>query len=150
MTEATPYEKAMALAALEPPEVRWVHGDDLCDCTFQRIGEWMNPYLGKSMTIRFCCVWEKFREQWPDLFMDMNGYWDENDQEYKEAIEWNAEYEMPRAIWYRQIQALTGKSLPDIRDEYGSQDPPQGVPRPKPQSDPSKVYINLRGYTNGR
>jgi hypothetical protein len=146
--EATPYEKAMALAALEPPEVRWMHGDDLCDCTFQRIGEWANPYIGKTETIRFCCVWQKFKEQWPDLFMEQNGYWDDNEKKYQPVSEWNAEIDMPRDIWYRQLEAITGKPLPQIREEYASQDPPKGITRPQP--DPNKVYINLRGYTNGR
>ena len=29
------------------PGVEWEYHDDLCDCTYQRIGFWTNPYIGE-------------------------------------------------------------------------------------------------------
>ena len=49
------------------PEIRWEHGDDLCDCTFQRIGYWTNPYLGRTLEFRICCSWSKLIELHPEL-----------------------------------------------------------------------------------
>ena len=43
---------AEALAIASIPEIQWKHGDDLCDCTFQRIGFWTNPYLAKTLQVR--------------------------------------------------------------------------------------------------
>ncbi len=119
-----------ALAAAQLPEVRWVHGDDLCDCTFQRIGEWTNPYLARTLRIRLCCVWKVLAEQYPEHVQEIPGFYDENRDEFVTVpMEWNAEdADMPRALWYRQIQAQTGVSLDYIRREYDGQEPPTRVP----------------------
>lgn len=125
------FEAAVAASAFaQLPEIRWVHGDDLCDCTFQRIGEWTNPYLARTLRIRFCCVWERLAEQHPDLFQYIPAFYDENRDEFVTVPqEWNAEdADMPRALWYRQIQALTGESLDAIRARHDGQQPPMRVP----------------------
>ena len=49
------------------PEIDWEHGDDLCDCTFQRIGYWTNPYLARTMEVRLCCIWKILAEQNPEI-----------------------------------------------------------------------------------
>lgn len=109
------------------PEVRWTNQDDLCDCTFQRIGEWTNPYLGSTLRVRFCCVWEEFQRQWPQHFEVIDAGYDHNTGEYvREPMEWNGEADMPRSFWYRQIQKITGQSLDRIRAQYGDQEPPKG------------------------
>lgn len=114
------------------PGVEWVHGDDLCDCTFQRIGEWTNPYLGATQRIRLCCLFAKFAEQWPDLFQQIPAYYDDNSQAFKAGTaDWDGEDDMPRAIWHRQIAQRTGKTLAQIREEYADQEPPKGTPRPQ-------------------
>ena len=110
------------------PEVRWMHGDDLCDCTFQRIGEWTNPYIGQTMRVRFCCVWEKFEELYPDLFETIPAYYDGNrDKLVREPAVWDADHDMPRDIWYRQIQSVTGASLDEIREKFRDKEPPKAV-----------------------
>ena len=101
------------------PEVRWMHGDDLCDCTFQRIGEWTNPYMGRTLRYRFCCIWKSLGEQYPDFVQEIPAYYDENKgRMVSEPAEWNGEHDMPRDIWYRQIQAVTGASLDRIREQF--------------------------------
>ena len=109
------------------PEVRWTNQDDLCDCTFQRIGEWTNPYIGQTMRVRFCCVWEEFERMWPQHFERIDAGYDHNAKSYvHEPMEWNGEDDMPRSIWYRQIQKITGQSLDQVRNQYGTQEPPRG------------------------
>ena len=95
--------EAMALIAAEPA-VHWVHGDDLCDCTFQRIGSFTNPYLGKTLKIRLCCIWEKIYEQFPEFVQRIDGYWDDNTLTYNtEPKEWDAaDWDMPKHLWNRQ------------------------------------------------
>lgn len=115
------------------PEIRWTTGDDLCDCTFQRIGWWTNPYIAKTMEVRLCCAWAKLAEMFPEIgqyireipaFDDING-----SRWQTEPMEWNGEEEMPRSYWYRHIVAKTGKPLADVRQEYGHLNPPAGVPK---------------------
>lgn len=109
------------------PEVEWVHGDDLCDCTFQRIGEWTNPYLAKTLTVRFCCIWEEMLASHPHLVQKTNGYHDPNTSKFvTEPAEWDGDGEMPRALWYRQIQAVTSRPLDEIRKKFAHLDPPKG------------------------
>jgi hypothetical protein len=109
------------------PEIRWTNQDDLCDCTFQRIGEWTNPYLAKTLRIRFCCVWEEFAKMWPDLFESIPAGYDHNTGTYvTEPMEWNGESDMPRALFYRQIQTITDKPLDEIRHKFADREPPKG------------------------
>lgn len=110
------------------PEIRWMHGDDLCDCTFQRIGEWANPYIGRTLRIRFCCVWAEILKDHPQHVQEIPGYWDENAERFDtEPMAWNGEDEMPRGLWHRQIQTVTGLPLEAIRDKFRDHNPPEGA-----------------------
>ena len=112
----------------EVPEISWVHGDDLCDCTFQRIGEISNPYLAHTEQIRYCCLMEELRGMFPHLFRSYEGYTNPNSRELTcDPVEWNGDTDMPPALWHRQIQAITGKPLDEIRMKAGP--PPKGVIR---------------------
>lgn len=96
------------LASILAPvgEVEWKHGDDRCDCTFQRIGYWQNPYLGVAHEIRLCCAWARLRELWPDLFRDYVT---------NEPRDWDGAADMPRALWHRQVAIREGVPLADVR-----------------------------------
>ena len=110
------------------PEIRWMHGDDLCDCTFQRIGEWANPYIARTMRIRFCCVWGELLKDYPQHVQEIPGYFNENTEQIEqEPWAWNGEEEMPRALWYRQIQTVTGLPLDTIRLKFRDINPPAGA-----------------------
>lgn len=131
------------------PEIQWNGGDDLCDCTFQRAGWWTDPYTARTLEIRLCCMWERLNDLFPGLMRLIPGWTDYNNGNrfVSEPMMWNGESDMGRAQWYRQIQTLTGKSLPKIREEFAGQEPPRGIIRPKQpepvrRSEPVKV---LRG-----
>jgi hypothetical protein len=114
------------------PEIRWEHEDDLCDCTFQRIGWWTNPYLGRTLEIRLCCAWAKLAELHPEIreFMrEIPAFDDYNANRWEpEPQPWQSkDSDMPRAIWYRQLVALTGKPITVIRAEYDHLNPPTRV-----------------------
>ena len=127
MTTATLSRQAHAdvLAALSVsnlPDVHWLQGDDLCDCTFQRIGSWTNPYLGKTLRVRLCCIWSELYRQYPQHVQQVDAYYDENRHAWvDEPREWDStDDDMPPALWYRQIAARTGASLSAVRAEYAS------------------------------
>jgi len=117
------------------PEMFWDVQDDACDCTFQRIGMWTNPYLGETLEVRMCCIWEKLYELFPGLARKTPAFFDYNRDEWVSDVrEWDGEAEMPRSIWYRHLAKKEGKPLAQIRDEYGHLNPPPGTPRePEPQ-----------------
>jgi hypothetical protein len=98
----------------------WSVNDDLCDCTYQRIGYWNNPYIGETYEIRLCCVWAEFEKQWPQFFKRVQ----------IEPAEWNGEADMPKSIWHRQLAKLNGVTVTEAR-EMGLE-PPKGSPvKPK-------------------
>ena len=113
------------------PEIRWKHGDDLCDCTFQRIGYWTNPYLAKTLEFRMCCAWKTFGEMFPEIgqfIREIPAFDNYNENRWvSEPMEWNTDYDMPRALWYRQLAVKTGKTLDEIRQEYAHLNPPKAV-----------------------
>lgn len=122
------------------PEVHWLQGDDLCDCTFQRIGDWTNPYLGQTLRVRLCCIWEEIYQQYPQYVERIPAYYDSNRHKWvREPQEWDSdEADMPLPIWYRQIAARTGKTLEQVRREYRGREKerpkrlPRGTKRPQP------------------
>lgn len=125
---------AMALMMLpEPPEVHWLPGDDLCNCTFQRIGDWTNPYLARTLRVRLCCIWGEIYKQYPEYVEVIPAYYDSNRHAWEtEPAPWDSESSaMPLFLWYRQMEAQTGKSLDQIRDEYRGRERerPQAVPK---------------------
>ena len=111
----------VAWAAEELP-LQWLPGDDKCDCTFQRIGEWGNPYIGKSLQIRLCCIWAELAKQFPGFVQEVPVYWDRNRLEPVVGPQpWDSEdADMPLALWFRQLAQQTGRPLDEIRAEYGS------------------------------
>ena len=50
--------------------------DDECDCLFQNVQEYSNPYYNKTLRFRYCCLLAEFRKQWPHLFEEIEGWWD--------------------------------------------------------------------------
>ena len=101
----------------------WDVNDDLCDCTYQRIGYWNNPYIGETMEVRLCCVWAEIEKQYPQFFR----------RRQIEPAEWNGEADMPRSIYHRQISKLFGVSVSDARDMAAGLEPPKGQPKQEPR-----------------
>lgn len=109
------------------PEIKWQHDDDLCDCTFQRIGEWTNPYLARTMRVRFCCVWAEILRDYPQYVEEIPAFYNYNEDKFvRDAWEWDSkDADMPRALWYRQIQTITGRPLEEIREKFHDKEPPK-------------------------
>lgn len=107
-----------AVSVASIPDVTWILGDDLCDCTFQRIGEWTNPYIARTLRVRFCCIWTELYKQYPQFVQDIPGYYDENRHRFvTEPRAWDSEeMAMPLYLWHRQLASLTGQSVGTIRD----------------------------------
>ncbi len=99
--------------------MRWILGDDKCDCLFQRIGEWSNPFLGRTMRVRLCCLWAKIYEQYPE-FVQQLPYHEPNKGTYtSEVLDWDSEQaDMPLYLWYRQLSIKERKPLKQIREEH--------------------------------
>lgn len=117
-----------ALSIANLPDVQWKHEDDLCDCTFQRIGMWKNPYLAETLEIRLCCVWAELGKMFPQFVRTIPGYWNENTEEWMtEPWEWNGETPMPAALWHRQIARKNNITVSEAREIAGP--PPQGKAR---------------------
>lgn len=129
-----------ALSVGSLPDVDWDHQDDLCDCTFQRVGMWKNPYLAETLEIRLCCVWARLAEQYPDAVRTIPGYFNENTQEWiTTPWAWDGEAEMPKAIWYRHLARKLNRPLAEIRAEYADRD--ELRPKGRGQSRPLWVQI---------
>lgn len=117
-----------AMSADGGPDMEWLHGDDLCDCTFQRIGWWTNPYLAETLLVRVCCIWAELYKQFPQFVQTIHAYNDPNSGTYiTTPQEWDADHEMPRHLWHRQLARKAGKSLADIRRMFKGETPPQAV-----------------------
>lgn len=116
-----------ALAISNIPDIQWKMEDDLCDCTYQRIGWWTNPYLAETLEVRVCCIWAELYKQFPQFVRMTPAFWNYNkDKWVTEPMEWTGENPMPRSIWYRQLARKQSRSLAEIRAEYADQEPPQG------------------------
>lgn len=134
--------EALSIGSL--PDVQWQHEDDLCDCTYQRIGMWKNPYLAETLEIRLCCVWAELAKQYPDFVRTIPGYFNENTKQWEtQPWEWNGEAEMPRAIWYRHLARKLDRPLAEIRAEYAERDElrPKGYVKPEPVP----LFIHIMG-----
>lgn len=119
MTMLDPNLQAAILTS-QIPEIMWIHGDDECDCTFQRIGEWANPYIGRTLRIRLCCIWAELAKQYPQFVQEIPAYYDGNTGRYvTEPAAWDSETDaMPYTLWYRQLAAQQGISIADVRANY--------------------------------
>ena len=114
------------------PDVQWKAHDDLCDCVYQRIGMWTNPYLAETLEVRMCCIWAKFYEQYPEFSRTVPAFWDYNADEWvTEPMDWNGEEDMPAALWHRQLARRRGISVTAAR--HLNLAPPKGTGvKPKP------------------
>ena len=114
------------------PEFIWTHGDDLCDCTFQRIGEWTNPYIARTRRVRVCCLEDRMLEGNEDLVQDIPGFFNDNTGLFEmEPWVWNGEDDMPESLFMRQTAIIQGLSLDATRVKFEGVEPPKGIPRPK-------------------
>ena len=102
------------------PEVVWINGDDLCNCAFQRIGQWTNPYIGETLEVRLCCIWEELYKQYPEHVRRTQGFWNDNTGKFEAGTrDWDSdESDMPLYLWYRQLARRSGRDLNSVRDEY--------------------------------
>ena len=133
------------------PEDSWEIDDDRCDCTFQRIGMWTSPYLNTTLQVRACCIWKELYKLFPNFVREVPAFLDYNngDQWKPEAMEWQAETDMPKSLWYRQLARQTGRSVADIRAEYRGRDDerPKGVVRPvltvEPDASPTEILYEM-------
>lgn len=124
--------EALAISAL--PDTIWRDQDDLCDCEFQRVCQWTNPYIGSTHEVRLCCIWGELYKMFPQHVRDIPAWFDINNQAWvTEPMEWNGEAEMPKAVWYRHLARKWGRSVADVRAEYAQQDElrPKGRKRPE-------------------
>lgn len=120
MTKERPVEQLIpALNIEQMPGFKWIHGDDLCDCTFQRIGEWTNPYIAETLRVRMCCLWERIYAQYPDLVSRLPGFYNANTDKFEtEVMAWDSdEVDMPTYLWERQLSHKHKKPLNVIREE---------------------------------
>ena len=116
----------------EMPEITWTHGDDLCNCTFQRIGDWANPYIARTRRVRVCCLENRMLEGNEDLVQDIPGYFNENTGEFEtEPWVWDGEDDMPEHLFMRQTAIIQGLTLDETRVKFEGVEPPKGIPSPK-------------------
>jgi len=125
-----------ALSIGNLPDIQWKMHDDLCDCTYQRIGMWTNPYLAETLEVRMCCIWNELYKQFPQYVRNVPAFWDYNAEQWvTEPAEWNGEEDMPQSMWHRQLARKLGISLEAAR--MLNIPAPAGMPRsrdlPKPQ-----------------
>jgi len=117
------------------PESFWDVNDDACDCTYQRIGMWTNPYLAETLEVRMCCIWKELYKLFPQHVRTTPAFKNYNTDEWVlETMAWNAEFDMPKSIWYRQLARQQGRPVDEIREAYAGRDHerPRGVARPVP------------------
>ena len=135
LSDAVVRDLMAALSVGAAPDVRWIEGDGLCDCTFQRVGEWTNPYIAKTLRVRLCCIWEELYRQYPQYVQRIDAYYDSNRERYiSEPREWdNPTAPMPVSYWHRHLAAKHGKTLDEIRAEYA------GREHERPQAQPGRA-----------
>lgn len=116
-----------ALSIGNLPDIEWKMWDDNCECTFQRIGMWTNPYLAETLEVRMCCIWGEIYKSFPDFVRTVPAFYDYNaDQWVTEPATWNGEDDMPAALWHRQLARATGITVSEAREV--APDPPKGKP----------------------
>jgi hypothetical protein len=135
VTSALSDQAAAAVAAALGviPEEWWDVNDDRCDCTYQRIGLWTNPYLAETLEVRMCCIWAELYKLFPQHVRTVPAFQNYNTNEWETTpLEWDGEADMPPSIWYRQLARKTGRTVADVRAEYCDRDDerPRGVVRP--------------------
>lgn len=113
------------------PEDPWQADDDQCDCTFQRIGWWTNPYIGRTLKVRLCCIWAEIYKQYPQFVQEIPAFMNYNEGEHVyegEPRPWSStDMDMPRAVWYRQLAVQMNMPLSWVRENFSNQEPPKRV-----------------------
>ena len=137
----------------EIPGVQWLQGDDGCDCLYERIGAWTNPYLGQTHQIRLCCAWDAIAKAIPGVeaaVQTLPFYYDNNRIDPQTHQEWDSEeMDMPLGLWYRQLAVKTGMPVAAIRQEYQRRQDerprkvPKGAGRESRQPDPKEARLAL-------
>lgn len=117
-----------ALAIVNAQET-WHVNDDRCDCTYQRMGYWNNPYIGETYEIRLCCLYAEFEKQYPQFFK----------RTQIEPAEWNGEADMPRSIYHRQLSKLHGMTVSEARAMAGE------APKGRPKAEKPVVWLPWSG-----
>lgn len=140
-------QAADIVAALDVlPEDIWDTNDDACDCTFQRIGFWTNPYMGETLEVRMCCIWAELYKLFPQHVRTTKA-WQHGGEWQPDVWDWNGEDDMPRSIWYRHLARKEGISVAEARERYAHLDPPKGIPRPRvvlpEEPDPVAVLFSM-------
>jgi hypothetical protein len=135
VTTATldPVEIVQSLGLI--PETFWNHEDDACDCTFQRIGMWKNPYLGETLEVRMCCIWAELYKLFPQHVRVTPAYLVDDKEWDTRVREWDGESDMPESIWYRHYARKHGVTVAEARKVAGK--PPKGTPRPVVEQEPT-------------
>ena len=132
--------EAMSIGSL--PDVEWKQGDDLCDCTYQRLGSWTNPYIGETLEVRWCCIWAELGKQFPEFVRTVPASYDHNQERWiTQTRAWDGEAEMPKAIWYRHLARKLDRPLSEIRAEYSQKD----HLRPKGRGESVPLWVELSG-----
>lgn len=132
--------EALSIGAL--PDVQWGNQDDLCDCTYQRIGFWTNPYLAETLEVRMCCIWAELYKQFPEYVRTIPAFFDYNAEQWVTSPqEWNGEDEMPKAVWYRHLANKQGRSVADIRAEYAEKDHLR--PKRQQRKQPTPLFVKI-------
>ncbi len=114
-TELTPaIIEALAIGQL--PDIQWKQNDENCDCIYQRVGMYTNPYLAETLEIRMCCIWQEIYQLFPQFVRMVPAFWNYNTDEWvTEPMEWNGEDDMPVAIWHRQLARQRGITVAEAR-----------------------------------
>ncbi len=112
------------------PDVPFQHGDDQCNCTFQDVREWTNPYLGRTLRARMCCIYGELFRQFPQFVQDIPAHYDAATHSWvPDPQPWDSEdADMPEYLWHRHKAALTGKALAEVREEHA------GAPHERPRA----------------
>ena len=115
------------------PEENWQYGDDLCDCTFQRMGFWTHPSLGRTLKVRLCCIWAKLYAMFPECVQEIPAFMDYNngDKYMPEPAVWDGDTDMPRHLWHRQVAVQMGLPVSVVRQLLEGQEPPKAVIKEK-------------------
>ena len=131
-TQHTPLPGQDILALLDTagiPEENWTHWDDLCDCTFQRIGMWTNPYVGRTLKVRLCCIWAKLYAMFPEYVQEVPAFMDYNKGDAYSAapVAWDGDTDMPVYLWHRQLAVQMRLPLETVRKLFAGRSPPKAV-----------------------
>jgi len=133
------------------PEEFWTNQDDACNCTYQRIGMWTNPYIAETLEVRMCCIWKQLYELFPEHVRTIPAYKDGNAGEWvTEPRDWDGEAGMPESIWHRQLARREGISVEEARVSHADETPPAGISRPPQPVQLTRTQMLALDHIQGR